>query len=267
MQTRTILQVLAAAVGLAKATPAPRIGTGPPRDEILRSLKHPVANTGQAVELLIGLHPENRKDFERTLSEISNPHHERYGRHLTRQEAKDLLQPPAEASDSVNRWLLEDGDGEIHVDDHGQWIRVRVPSDASGNLSERISHLPNIYSGTDGMLEALAVPDHVRGYISAIEVNRSPKGISLETEKRSDTGTFDAAPRSPGNDTGKQGGSEDDVDLERCKEVLIPACIRTTYRIDDLPAKSHPRTLFGVPGFGGVSDKSETFLSHLTHRV
>jgi hypothetical protein len=117
------------------------------------------------------------------------------------------------------------------------------------------------------MLEALAVPDDVRGYISAIEVNRSPKETSLKTEKRLDTGTFDAAPRSPGDDKDKQGGSEDDVDLERCKEVLTPACIRKIYRMDDPPAKPHPRTLFGVPGFGGVSYQIEPFLSHLTYRV
>ena len=226
MQMRWTPFITAAVAMLATAKPASSID----------------GTSEQLVDMSIGLHPDNHDNLENTLHQISNPHHERYGKHLSREEAKSLLDPPAEASDSVKRWLSDQGVPASNVEDRGQWIRARVPSDLADILSEKGD------GGYDKTSRSLALPESLRGYISTVKVKRSSRGIDQTTKRWSSN---DIA-RSPRTVKQKRGHSKKDVDLEKCKEELTPACIRKIYNMDEPPARPHSNAIFGVPGFNGV---------------
>ena len=237
MQIRWTPSIIAAVAALATAQPtsAPNGLSG-----------H--ENSGQVVDMFIGLHPEKPEILERTLYELSNPHHERYGRHLTREEAKSLLEPPDEASDSVKRWLSDQGVPESHIEARGQWIHARVPADLADILSKRTSGVSKRDGGSDTSSYLPSLPDSLHEYISTVQVKRATRGTDQRTKRRFNNAIPHLAPRLQK----KHGNSKEVVDLEKCKTVLTPACIRKIYNMDEPPARPHSNAIFGVPGFDEV---------------
>ncbi|KAK3641110.1 Tripeptidyl-peptidase sed2 [Elasticomyces elasticus] len=65
-------------------------------------------------------HP-NEGLLEQTLYEISDPSHERYGKHLGRDELKGMLRPEAKATDAVLKWLADSGLDDADVNADGEW--------------------------------------------------------------------------------------------------------------------------------------------------
>lgn len=237
MQIRWTSFIIAAVATLATAQPT-STPNGLSRHE----------NSGQAVDMSIGLHPEKPEILERTLYELSNPHHERYGRHLTREEAKSLLEPSDEASDLVKRWLSDQGVPESHIEARGQWIHARVPADLADMLSKRTSGVSKRDGGSDTSSYLPSPPDSLYEYISSVQVKRATRGTDQRTERRSNNAIPRFAPRLEQ----KRGNSKEDVDLEKCKKVLTPACIRRIYNMDQPTARPHSSAIFGVPGFNEV---------------
>lgn len=195
-------------------------------------------NDAGLIEMYIGLDAQDRVQLERVLHQVSDPNHDDYGKHLSRDEAKDLLRPPAGAFDSVKRWLLDEGVAERHIEDRGQWVRARVPADIASKSKRGL-----------GLGDVSSVPQHARRYISMI---RPIHAVSSSRKRNAKP-----EPRAAGGSVSSHGTSRDvhgtGVNLTECITTVTPACIHELYHISDLPAIPHPKSLFGVPGFNNVS--------------
>lgn len=187
-----------------------------------------------ATEIFIGIHPEDHDLFERTLYDISDPHHKRYGQHLSAAEARDLLRPVPGTTENIKKWLLDDVNvGEHHIEDGGGYIRARVPTHHAQSLSKRSA------AGYD------QVPGHLRRHISLIQrMEPQVSGTGTSFGKRASQ-SDSLTPRVKGFDS--------KPDLEACKDTLIPECVFELYNIDSPPAKPQDKTKYGIAGFNGVS--------------
>ncbi|KAF5006348.1 hypothetical protein FDECE_7276 [Fusarium decemcellulare] len=207
----------------------------------------------EAIELSIGLEPEDHQLLARTLYEVSDPSHANYGKHLSRDAAKALLNPPRAATESVKRWLSDAGVPHHDVRDDGQWIHVRTTvGQAEGMLNTRFG----LFSRDDERVlrtREYSVPVEIRDHITTIQPT-----TFFPSRKRT-RNTQDRAPESKqaikrgpvytqGND-GNHGGPGP-IDLNKCKERLTPACIRKIYKmpLHDYP-KAHRKSLYGIIGF------------------
>ncbi|PIB00184.1 Tripeptidyl-peptidase sed3 [Cercospora beticola] len=67
------------------------------------------ASKRDTLNLKIGLVQQNPGAIEQHLMQISDPTHERYGKHLSQEEIDEIVAPPKESMDLVKSWLEEHG--------------------------------------------------------------------------------------------------------------------------------------------------------------
>lgn len=81
------------------------------------------------LELRLALPQAQFDALETHLYEISDPFHERYGQHLTKEQVEDLVAPHPESLAIVSDWLASHGLTEDNLarSPAKDWIIVRVP--------------------------------------------------------------------------------------------------------------------------------------------
>jgi subtilase family serine protease len=87
------------------------------------------ATAGHTLNLRLGLPQPNFGLLEQHLYEISDPYHERYGNHLSKEEVEELVSPHQTSLDSVDQWLASYGFRENNYtrSPAKDWITVTVP--------------------------------------------------------------------------------------------------------------------------------------------
>lgn len=202
----------------------------------------PEANAPNLASLTISLVPEDGTLLERTLRELSDPHHVRFGKHLSREEAFDLLKPHPEAVSSVTNWLREAGVQDYAIQNSGQFLHVRVPASTAASLLKREEH-----TGNDAR-DHLVIPKDIRQYVR----NVHPGSIQEYLDQIQWTRPA-IAPRRHYDTQRVTVDTSRGPSLGGCDEKLTPPCVREKYKITDVPRPKTKKTLLGVIGFNQVS--------------
>ncbi|KAF7361952.1 Tripeptidyl peptidase A [Mycena venus] len=86
------------------------------------------APSDHLIKLRIALPQSNFGVLEDHLRAISNPYHERYGAHLTKEEIEELVAPRPESVAAVTGWLSSHGiqENDIGRSPAGDWLTIRV---------------------------------------------------------------------------------------------------------------------------------------------
>ncbi|EKJ70784.1 hypothetical protein FPSE_09020 [Fusarium pseudograminearum CS3096] len=213
------------------------------------------------INLSIGLEPEDHKLLERTIYEVSDPDHHKYGKHLSRESAKALLRPSSAATKSVKRWLSEAGVPDHHVRDEGEWLHIRTTvKNAEGMLSTRFS----VFARDDRSIvrtREYSVPHEIRRHIASIQpttlFSSFQHGRSLEETaptvmKRHVYG--EKEPRSTKN--GNYGGPGP-IDLKKCKTEATPACIRKLYNLPKKYPSAAKGSLYTTVSFQNMTSQRD----------
>ncbi|KAF2729149.1 subtilisin-like protein [Polyplosphaeria fusca] len=132
------------------------------------------ANGVGVMQLQIGLKQGNFEELERHLYEVSDPEHERYGKHLTAGEVNDCVRPKKETSELVLEWLLENGIEPAGSTTAEDWIIVHVPVSVAEHLLDTEYHN---YRHEDGTIVARtthwSLPRHLHSHIDTIQPSTS----------------------------------------------------------------------------------------------
>lgn len=207
------------------------------------------ANASQIIRLSIGIESDGHAGFERTLHEISDPSHERYGKHLSQDEAVNLIRPRLESSIVVQKWLKAAGVSKSRIRDRGQFIDVSVEvADAERLLSARFSIFARDGQEVIGAL-SYSVPIEVKSHITTIQPT-----TFFETP------VFNYRTRSSGTNVDVKKQVHSNSTQYECQDLNTPECLRKLYRMD--PASGDhpsPRSLLGVVGFSKASDHSPDY--------
>ena len=107
--------------------------------------------------------------FEQTLLDISTPGHSRYGKHLKREELKDILRPTPQATSAVMDWL--ETAGIYNIEENGEWINfVTTTAQAESLLDTRFAIYRHELSNIDKVRTLrYSVPDDLHRYIDMIQ--------------------------------------------------------------------------------------------------
>ncbi|KIJ69790.1 hypothetical protein HYDPIDRAFT_77750 [Hydnomerulius pinastri MD-312] len=97
----------------------------PPRGWV----QHGPAPSDHMLELKIALPQPHFPILKQHLWEVSDPKHERYGAHLSKEEIEALQAPHPETLDEVSEWLASHGIEEEHLTRSSaqDWVTIRVP--------------------------------------------------------------------------------------------------------------------------------------------
>lgn len=95
------------------------------------------------VVLRIGLPQPNFAVLEKHLYEVSDPEHERYGDHLSKEQVEELVRPHPESLEAVNSWLSSHGfqESDIVRSPAQDWVTLRLPVAAVEKMLDTVSDL------------------------------------------------------------------------------------------------------------------------------
>jgi len=87
------------------------------------------APSEHVIQLHIALPQPRFPELEQHLAEISDPFHERYGDHLSKEQVEELVAPHPSSVDAVHEWLAGYGirSKACHRSPAGDWVTVYVP--------------------------------------------------------------------------------------------------------------------------------------------
>jgi tripeptidyl-peptidase-1 len=133
------------------------------------------SNGNGRINLQIGLKQGNMDALIQQLHEVSDPDHERYGAHLSADEADKLVKPTEETTNLVEEWLAENGITDVERNPAKDWISVvSIPIEFAERLLDTEYH---DYKHSDGSVVARttrwSLPRHLISHIDTIQPTTS----------------------------------------------------------------------------------------------
>ncbi|EON68558.1 hypothetical protein W97_07816 [Coniosporium apollinis CBS 100218] len=197
-----------------------------------------VPDPSQRLRFSIAVKQQNRALFEQTLYDVSTPSHPDYGRHLKRDELKDLVRPTVEATLSIIEWLEESGVRSGSIQDDGDWITfVATVEQAEKMMSTKFNYYQSHVRPNVRILRTMHyfVQDGLDQYIDMIQpTTRFPRIHPL---------------RSPILGMQEVGASRANPNITACSGKITPSCLRELYNIKGFRVNSAKGGFIGVSGF------------------
>ncbi|GAB7341341.1 hypothetical protein MBLNU457_7605t2 [Dothideomycetes sp. NU457] len=167
---------------------------------------------------------------EKTLYEVSTPGHHRYGKHLTRDELKELVRPDAKVTEAVVSWLEQTGIDNEKVLDRGEMISFHATVlQAESLFSTRFA----VYQSTHREIQRIralnySLPADLQQYIHTVQPITRFDHVRPHRSNPVIEGLM--------------------VPPTDCNETITPDCLRTLYNIPLLSPTLHNQTFLGIAG-------------------
>lgn len=231
------------------------------------------ANKDEMISLQIGLKQRNEDLIERHLIEISDPHHERYGMHLTAAEVADIIRPHDDSISQVHGWLEGHAIDDIHYSPAKDWITVIIPIEKAESLLQTTY---TRYEHRDGHLITRApewsLPAHLHELVEIVQPTSSflmlkggaeaeNSGHSLkkrnidETWKELDGTHIHGENRVRGGDV---------ADPSFCNTSFVTMnCLRTLYGTVDYKAQAADKNSIGINNYLNQTSRRNDIAQYL----
>jgi len=132
------------------------------------------AAPGKMLNLQIGVKQSNFGELERHLYEVSDPSHERYGKHLSHEEVNELIKPTDEALDLLHEWLAANGVASASYSPAKDWVSITIDVSTAERLLDTEYH---VYKHDDGSelvrAPSWSLPKHLHEHVDAIQPTTS----------------------------------------------------------------------------------------------
>ncbi|KAL0955154.1 hypothetical protein HGRIS_004065 [Hohenbuehelia grisea] len=217
---------------------------------------HSAPSPEQLLELRLGLKPHKMDELISTLYEVSDPAHERYGKHLSKEEADAFIAPHPKAVESVEDWLQHHGidPSEVtHRSDAGDWVTVRVSVAQAEKMLGTKYGVYHHAKSSDYVVRTLrySLPRDLHSHVDIVTPTtyfgtfRSMKATSFiqpeitPLELDVDTESLKVG----------EALSPDAVPPTSCNTVITPACLRTLYNTANYTPKATAQNSIGLAGY------------------
>ncbi|KAI0080805.1 tripeptidyl peptidase A [Panus rudis PR-1116 ss-1] len=125
------------------------------------------------IELRIALPQPNFAELERHLYEVSDPFHERYGEHLSKEEVDGLIAPHSDSIHTVNEWLAHHGltEDALVRTPAKDWVRVTVPISLAEEMLNTEYHIYTHVEDGDTIVRttSYSLPEHLHEHIDLVQ--------------------------------------------------------------------------------------------------
>ncbi|XDG04152.1 hypothetical protein ABKA04_003767 [Annulohypoxylon sp. FPYF3050] len=221
------------------------------------------AHPAQVLKLRIALEQPNLGHFEKTLYEISTPQNPLYGRHMSREEVREMMKPREESTSAVLDWLRSAGIPSSNIENDGEWINFKTTVLRASSLLN--THF-EVYKNAGTNVQRVrtlhySVPDEVRSHITMIQPTTrfgqmKPQAVQVYEviEQQEMAHKFQIASEIPSQN----------LNVTFCNSTVTPECLRALYNVGDTTADPDVPTVFGVSGFldeYAKHDALDTFLT------
>ncbi|TKA30653.1 hypothetical protein B0A50_02373 [Salinomyces thailandicus] len=162
--------------------------------------------------------------FEQTLYNIADPHHENYGKHLTKAELKRMLKPREDATTEVLAWLFEAGIDSEDIEDDGEWINFYASVQrAEDMLDTQFDVYHSDVLGDRIRTLEYSLPDKLQRHIDMVQPTTRFGQGRPQWSQVLDTKRL-------GRASGVKDASNDVA--ASCDSAITPACLKDLYNIN-----------------------------------
>ncbi|KAF9266300.1 tripeptidyl peptidase A [Marasmius fiardii PR-910] len=141
----------------------------PPRGWVQHARAHP----DHRIALRIGLPQPNFHILEEHLYQVSDPFHERYGQHLSKEEVEELVAPHPESIDFVTAWLASHGiqESDFERSPAKDWVYLTVPVSIAEKLLDTTYHVwKHVESGDEFVrTTSYSLPKDLHAHVDVIQ--------------------------------------------------------------------------------------------------
>ncbi|KAI0065706.1 tripeptidyl peptidase A [Artomyces pyxidatus] len=131
------------------------------------------APADHVIPLRIALPQSDFDTLERHLYEISDPDHERYGAHLSKEEVEALVAPHPDSLRAVDAWLAEHGIPESACtrSPAKDWVSVNVPVSLAETMLDTKFHVWKHATDEDQVVRttSYSLPEHMHAHIELVQ--------------------------------------------------------------------------------------------------
>ncbi|PCH42074.1 tripeptidyl peptidase A [Wolfiporia cocos MD-104 SS10] len=131
------------------------------------------APADHTIELRIGLPQSNFALLEQDLYQVSDPFHERYGAHLSKEEVDALIAPQAESVDLVDEWLASHGIAteQLSRSSARDWIKIKVPVSLVEDMLKTEYHVWVHEESGEAMVRttSYSLPEYLLDHVDVIQ--------------------------------------------------------------------------------------------------
>lgn len=188
----------------------------------------------ELIKFHLAINQNNVAHFEKKVIDLSTPGHPNYGRHMKRDEVKELLRPSSGISNQVVAWLKSGKVLTENIKSDGNWISFTVPvSQAEQMLRTEFFHFHNlIQNATVIRTLGYSVPKEIHPHIQLIQPTTrfGPSGPQKSTLLQPKLATLQQ------------------LEAE-CDSIVTPDCLRGLYGLGNTTAKPDWRNRLGISGF------------------
>ncbi|THH21106.1 hypothetical protein EW146_g402 [Bondarzewia mesenterica] len=218
---------------------------------------HSRPSANHKIPLRIGLKQDRVDELISSLYEVSDPFHEKYGHHLTKDEVEALVSPSQETSSLVHDWLVSHGVplATISYSPARDWLYLPpLPL----QMIERMlsaSFLSYRHTSSGALATrtlSYSLPRHLHAHIDVVHPTTVFDGLrDMRATFRLEDGEVSVG---GGQDAGSPGGlvegpAGQDIPAS-CNTTVTPACLQALYRTDGyVPAAAQRGNRIGVAGY------------------
>ncbi|KAH8977866.1 tripeptidyl peptidase A [Lactarius hatsudake] len=205
------------------------------------------------IPLRIALPRPRFLELEGHLTEISDPLHERYGKHLSKEDVEALVAPDASSVDAVHEWLESHGIKKeaCHRSPAGDWVTVRLPvAQAEKMLGTEFRVWKHTQDG-DVLVRTTeySLPAHLDEHIELIQ----PTTAFNRAKGQRTTFRFSPAPEMASSSLSSDdkisvAGSGVTVDAS-CNTTITVSCLKQLYNAVDYVPQATDKNAIALTGY------------------
>jgi len=204
---------------------------------------HSTPDPESLINLRFGLRPSNFDTLIGHLQETSDPFHERYGNHLSKEQVDELMRPTDETMEEVKEWLNWHGVEHDATATTDRAIIVNIPVSLAETLLNTTFHV-FVHAGSDEKIVRTleySLPRHLHDHINLV----SPTTYFGTT--RSMRVTSFLQPGRPSLSLGEL--SSDVTPPSSCEETITPTCLKDLYNTVGYTPTETATNKIGITGY------------------
>ncbi|KAF9807690.1 hypothetical protein IEO21_08104 [Rhodonia placenta] len=224
--------------------------------------KTKAAPADHLIELRIGLPQPNFAVLEQHLYEISDPFHERYGVHLSKEEVEALVAPHPESIQLVDEWLASHG---VPLDALSRspaqdWVTIRIPVSMAEEMMKTEYHVwVHDASGAARVrTTSYSLPEHLHAHVDVVQPTTSFARFRRDAATYHFAGDAPAAIKTDAPYISIPSAYNGQVNAS-CNASITPTCLKELYNaVGYVPAAAGENKL-AVTGYLGQNANLEDF--------
>ncbi|KAI0355318.1 tripeptidyl peptidase A [Trametes cingulata] len=206
------------------------------------------------IELRIALPQPRFSELEKHLYEVSDPFHDRYGQHLSKEEVESLVAPEAESIHLVNEWLASHGiyEDNLSRSPAKDWVLVKVPVNLAEEMLKTEYHVWTHDASGDSVVRttAYSIPEHLDDHVELIQpTTMFSRMKNLKTSFRiNDVEEKVAAVAADAPPISIPSASGGHVDAS-CNQTITITCLLQLYNAVGFKASAKNGNQIGITGY------------------